>query len=376
VKKSYLLTGLAVLILLVGVVMWMFNASSIALEVGSKLTVDGVPVNTIGGKKPQQLPAVTLFTVNEKTFRQYLVLTGTVEPTKVASLASSAEGPILNCAVREGDRVILGQEILRIGRTNAADSLQSSAAEEVRKQALNLTRIKTLVKQHTLPEEQLDEVLSSLEKAKAALSQAKQTVNDYIVTAPWSGVVSKVLISEGHFAIPRSPLVEMYAPNSLVLRFSVVEAQAFAIKKGHKVKASFDGVAGKEFELEIIRAYPDIDRNLHTRLFEAELPTNEFIPGMFARIRAVQQVHENTLVIPIDAIQMQGENKSVFVVTGNIATRRLIKTGLEQDDQVEVLSGLKAGEIIVLTGIERVKNGSAVRLSDEFAENNGAGVNK
>jgi len=355
--------------------MWIFNAASIKPDAGNKLTLDGMPTMATAAKKPQQAPAVTLFTVSEKTFQQYLVLTGTVEPTKVASLASSAEGPVLNCDVREGDSVTIGHEILRIGRTRAADSLQTSAAEEVRKQAQNLTRIQTLVKQHTLPEEQLDTALSSLEKAKAALSQANQSVNDYIVLAPWSGVVSKVLVSEGHFVIPRTPLVEMYDPESLVLRFSVVEAQALAIKKGHKIKASFDGFAGKQFELEIVRAYPDLDRNLRTRLFEASLPTNVFIPGMFARIRAVQQEHDNALVIPIDSVQVQGETSSVFVVKDNIATRRFIETGLEQDDQIEVLSGLKAGETIVLTGIERVKDGAAVRL-DEPAKNHSTGQTK
>lgn len=73
---------------------------------------------------------------------------------------------------------------------------------------------------------------------------------------------------------------------------------------------------------------------------------------------------------------MQGKDKSVFVVTDNIVTRRLVETGLEQDDQIEVLSGLKAGEIIVLTGIERVKNGSAVRVLEQPAENNSTGVEK
>ncbi|MGL5047553.1 MAG: efflux RND transporter periplasmic adaptor subunit [Shewanella sp.] len=324
----------------------------------------------------QKVPAVSLFTLTEQTFSQYLALTGSVEPTTVASLASPAEGPIRNRAVREGDRVMVGQEILRIGRTHAADSLQSSAAEDVRKQTVNLRRIETLVKQQTLPEEKLDEALSSLEKAKAALSQAKQALNDYIVTAPWSGIISKVLVSDGHFVIPRSPLVEMYDPDSLVLRFSVVEAHALALKKGDKVSAHFDGLAGKAFELEIIRAYPDLDRKSRTRLFEAALPANEFIPGMFARIRAIPQQHENTLVIPIDALKVQGNEKSVFVVTGNIATRRLIETGLEQDDQIEVLSGLKAGDDIVLAGIERVKDGSVVRLINGPADKHDTGIAK
>ncbi|WP_281750691.1 efflux RND transporter periplasmic adaptor subunit [Thermodesulfomicrobium sp. WS] len=318
------------------------------------------------GKKPpqpaQQPPAVTIEVVKAGVFRQYIALSGTVEASTVAVLASPAEGPVLHCAVREGDRVRAGQAVVRIGRQDSALASRSSAAEELRRQQEEYRRIVTLVEAKALPADQLDLAKSSLERAKAAMIQANQAAGDYVVTAPWDGIVSQVRVSDGNFVAPRAPLVDIYDPASLVLRFSVAEDQAFTLKTGSKVLASFDGLGGKEYELEIVRAFPGLDKKLRTRTFEAGLPKEDFIPGMFARIRAVLKEDPSALTVPVDAVQTQGGKRSVFVVRDGLATRRTIEVGFEQDGRIAVRSGLDAGDQVVVGGIERVKDGVPVRL--------------
>lgn len=318
------------------------------------------------GKTPQkpapQPPAVTVEKVAVGVFRQYITLSGTVEASIVAGLASPAEGPVLDCTVREGDLVRAGQAVVRIGRQASVQALRSSAAEELHRQKEEYRRIATLVEEKALPADQLDLARASLERAKAAMSQADQAAKDYVVTAPWDGVVFQVRVSDGNFVSPRTPLVDIYDPASLVLRFSVAEDQAFALKAGDKVLASFDALAGKEYELQIVRAFPGLDRKSRTRTFEANLPKGDFIPGMFARIRAVLKEEPSALTVPVDAVQEQGGKRSVFVVREGIAARRQIETGFEQDGRIVVRSGLEAGDQVVVGGIERVKDGSPVRL--------------
>lgn len=318
------------------------------------------------GKKPPlpapQPPAVTTEAVKTGVFRQYITLSGTVEASTVAGLASPAEGPVLDCTVREGDRVRAGQAVVRIGRQASAEALRSSAAEELRRQKEEYRRIATLVEERALSGDQLDLARSSLERAKAVMTQADQAAGDYVVTAPWDGVVSLVRVSDGNFVAPRAPLVDIYDPSSLVLRFSVAEDQAFVLKTGSKVLASFDGLAGKEYELEIVRAFPGLDRKLRTRTFEAGLPEEDFVPGMFARIRAVLNEEASALTVPVDAVQGQGGKRSVFVVREGLAARLWIETGFEQDGRIAVRSGLDAGDQVIVGGMERVKDASPVRL--------------
>lgn len=314
--------------------------------------------------KPATPPAaVTVETVTPRPFVRFLTVTGTIEPTKVAGLASQAEGPVLGFRVREGERVKAGQELLRIGRQSSAEAAKASAKEELRRQEVEFGRITALVADKAIPGEQLDTARASLQRARAALAQAVQSAGDYSIRAPWSGVISHVHVADGNYVAPRTPLVDLYDPASLVLRFAVPEDQAFALTAGGRVQATFDALPKRDFPLQIIRAYPELDRRLRTRSFEAALPKGTtFAPGMFARIRVVLEEQPSALTVASDAVLGDGDEAFVFVMAGEKAARRPIETGFEQDGRVSVRSGLNAGDRVIIDGIERVKDGAAVQL--------------
>ncbi|MCA1733509.1 MAG: efflux RND transporter periplasmic adaptor subunit [Acidobacteria bacterium] len=157
--------------------------------------------------------------------------------------------------------------------------------------------------------------------------------------------------------------MDLYDPASLVLRFAVPEDHAFALAAGGRVQAAFDALPGRDFSLQIIRAYPELDRRLRTRSFEAALPRDTtFAPGMFARIRVVLEEQPAALTVASDAVLGGGDEAFVFVMEGEKAARRPIETGFEQDGRVSVLSGLDIGDRVIIGGIERVKDGAPVRL--------------
>jgi len=314
--------------------------------------------------KPTPPPvAVTVEAVSPRSFVQLLTVTGTIEPTAVAGLASQAEGPVLGCRVREGDRVTSGQELLRIGRQLSAEAAQASAREELRRQEQEFQRITALVAEKAIAGDQLDSARAALERARAALAQAVQAAGDYSIRAPWAGVVSRVRVADGNYVAPRTPLVDLYDPASLVLRFAVPEDHAFALTAGGRVQATFDALPGRDFSLEIIRAYPELDRRLRTRSFEAALPADAtFAPGMFARIRAVLEEQKAALTVPVEAVLGEGTKQFLFLFMEDKAVRRPVETGFEQDGRVWIRTGLKAGDRVIVGGIERVKDGAAVRL--------------
>lgn len=314
--------------------------------------------------KPTTPPvAVTVEAVTNRLFVRLLTVTGTVEPTTVAGLASPAEGPVLGCRVREGDRVTMGQELLRIGRQLSAEAAQASAREELRRQEQEFRRITALVTEKAVAGDQLDTARAALERARAALAQAEQAAADYSIRAPWAGVVSRVRTADGNYVAPRTPLVDLYDPMSLVMRFAVPEDHAFALAVGGQVQATFDALPGRAFTLEIIRAFPELDRQLRTRFFEAALPGDAtFAPGMFARIRAVLEEQKAAMTVPAEAVLGDGTKQFVFLLAGDKAVSRPVETGFEQDGRVWIRTGLKAGERVIIGGLERVKDGTAVRL--------------
>ncbi|OHE78066.1 MAG: hypothetical protein A3G75_04785 [Verrucomicrobia bacterium RIFCSPLOWO2_12_FULL_64_8] len=315
------------------------------------------------GQSTPPAAAVTVESVAAAPFRELLAVTGTVEPTTVAGLASQAEGPVLGCRVREGDLVTAGQELLRIGRQLSAEAAQSSAREELRRQDQEFRRTEALVAEKAVAADLLDTARAALERARAALAQAEQSAGDYSIRAPWAGVVSRVRVADGNYVAPRTPLVDIYDPTSLVLRFAVPEDHAFALTAGGRIQTTFDALPGRTFTLDIVRAYPELDRRLRTRSFEAALPAEaSFAPGMFARVRAVLHEVPAALTVPVDAVLGDGATRFVFLLVKGEALRRPVETGFEQDGRVWVRSGLQAGDRVIVGGVERVKDGAAVRL--------------
>jgi len=311
-------------------------------------------------------PAVTVEVVAPNTFAHTIQLTGSVEAATVATLSSPAEGPVLALATREGDAVKRDDVLLVIGRKSSADAALASAREEVTRQEREFARVESLVADRAMPGSQLDTARAALERARAQLTQAEQATSDFIVRAPWDGIVSRLHVADGRYLAPRTPLLDMFDPNSLVLRFHVPEEHAFALALGDALTVTFDAFAGRVFALQVDRVWPELDRRLRTRTFEAKLPLGEmpFAPGQFARLTVVLETARDALSIPVESVLggIQGKPR-VFVVDGDgNAQPRALKLGFEQSGRVRVLDGLAAGERVIVSGVELVKPGKPVRI--------------
>ncbi len=254
-------------------------------------------------QKAKPIPVVAVQKAQVAPISRTLELTGTATPTRQARLASPGEGPIQNCRVREGDLVKRGERVLTIGRSGAAAAQVTAMAESVKEQAAELNRTKILVQSGAIPGSQLDTARAKYEGARALMAKARESAGDYSVAAPWDGVISKVLVKDGDFVAPRAPLVEMYDPNSLVIRLAVPEAQSTQVFKGMPVKVQLDAYPGKTFEGKISLVYPDLDTRMRTRTAEVKLDYPvALIPGMFARLQVGLADRTDAVVVPGDAV--------------------------------------------------------------------------
>lgn len=316
--------------------------------------------------RKQPPAAVTIETLKPGPIDQILQLTGTVEAATVATLSSPAEGPVQLLSVREGDFVSQGQVLLVIGRDASAEASLSSAKEEVSRQQREYDRIQALVKDRALPGDQLDAARSALERARAQLAQAEQASRDFTVTAPWDGVVSRLHVADGRYLAPRTALVDLFDPSSLVLRFQVPEQHAFHVEQGNVLTATLDAFPGELLNLTVDRVWPELDRRLRTRTFEATLPLDslQFAPGQFARVSVVIARLSNALTVPVEALlySIEGEPEVMRVEDDLTASRIPVKTGFERGGRVVLLSGVAAGDRIVVTGMGLVQPGKPVSL--------------
>lgn len=314
-------------------------------------------------QKAKPVPMVAIQKAQVAPISRTLELTGTATPTRQARLASPGEGPVHPCKVREGDLVKRGECLITIGRSGAAAAQVTAMAESVKEQAAELNRTKILVQSGAIPGSQLDTAKAKYEGARALLAKARESAGDYSVAAPWDGVVSKVLVKDGDFVAPRTPLVEMYDPNSLVILLAVPEAQSTLVFKGMPVKVQLDAYPGKTFEGKISLVYPELDTRMRTRTAEVKLEVPvALIPGMFARLQIGIETATDAVVVPGDAVLVLPNGEKVaFILKDGKVQRRLVQTGLEAGGQVQIISGIQPGDTVVTAGNEKLKDGIEVK---------------
>jgi membrane fusion protein (multidrug efflux system) len=323
-------------------------------------------------KKP---PRVRAIAATEAAISSGLELTGSVAPYRVARLASPAEGPVADIRVREADRVKAGDSLLFIGRKKGADALITSLREELKKEEDNLSRTRQLVESEALPGEQLDQARSAFEKVHAQLVRAEETARDYAIYAPWEGVVSRVNVKEGEFVAPRAVLLEIFDPASLVILAAVPEKHAAEVTAGMRVDVRLDAYPGDIMQGRIERVYPYLDSRLRTRTMEITLEKPiDLLPGMFARLNVLLKNIDDAVIVPLEALVTTPKGQVVFVVEDGKAVARAVKTGIEADNRIQLVSGVQPGDKVIIAGNEKLKSGMDVSLAKD--EKSGMGKNK
>lgn len=214
---------------------------------------------------------------------------------------------------------------------------------------------------------------SAVKEAAARLALAKAHLSECVIAAPFDGVITAVHVRPGDLATPRSPLLEMYAPESLVIRFSVPESQAAAVRPGFRLEVTLDALNGRAFDAEITRVYPQLDEAMRTRTVEAKLTEPaEIVPHMFARLKLELTRADDAVLVPAEAVLTAptGEHY-VFVIQEGKAHRRVIETGIEQEKTVQARDGLEPGERVAVAGHAALRDGQSVRLPGQESARGG-----
>jgi len=203
-------------------------------------------------------------------------------------------------------------------------------------------------------------------EAAAKVNLAKARLAECIIAAPFAGTVTRVFVRPGDMTAMKSPLLELADLSSLVVRVAVPEAHAAEVRDGMPAVVRLDAVPGKTFPGKVVRAYPGLDQRMRTRTVELTLDgPAALMPGMFARVRLVIESVPDALVVPREAVIVTPAGGQVlFVVEDGKALQRKVTTGIEEAGRVQILSGLKTGEKVIISGHEKLKDGAAVRLPE------------
>jgi multidrug resistance efflux pump len=237
-----------------------------------------------------------------------------------------------------------------------------SAKEEVKILAAGPTKTEIAVAQATV-----DAVVARRDMAQAKLDEC-------LISAPFAGIITQVYIRPGDMAVPRQPLLKIMDPTSLVVRAGLPEKSATYLRQGAPATVSLDAYPGKTFSAVIERIYPNLEMNSRTRLVELRITDPvELLPRMFARVSLTGRITDDAVVVPVKAIVATPRgDKVLFVDQGGVAVKRLVTLGLEQGEQVQIITGVEPGEFVVTEGNLNLKNGAKIKTNNvETAKSEG-----
>jgi len=272
-KKSLIGVCILILLILAGLYAWYDRGQTRAPETAAA----------------KSLPSVSVAEAVSGPISRVIEADGTVEAERLARMSSPAEGPIIGCgySVREGDPVKKGQPLICIGRDKTVTAQYAASQADLAREKGELDRVIKLVENGAIPGDQMEIARARYENVKAQLARIEESRTDYTIRAPWSGIVSRVMVVEGDYVAPRTPLVEIFDPASLVVRFAIPESESqnVHIGNGHSLSITLDAYPGKTLQGRILRIYPKLDPGTRTRLVEARIGESiSLTPGMFARI--------------------------------------------------------------------------------------------
>lgn len=324
--------------------------------VGETAPINGLTVQTIG---TSQLSAVQTYV-------------GTVESPDRAQIAARIDGRISRITVREGDQVPAGTLLLTIEGNVAADRLTETqglwqaAAARLRLAEQTHARYQQLRQAEAVTPQELDRVEAELAQARegykaaeAAVGQARTAVSLTQVTAPYPARVVKRSVEVGTTVLPGTPLLVLDRLGGWQVRIDVPEAEVgrFALGDplGVDIPASGHSFAGRVAEIQ-----PAADPGSRSFRVKVDLPPDAPVSaGLFARVGRTAETSA-TLLVPRSAIVVRGQLTGLYVVENDILRFRLVKTGRQVGDRVEILSGLRPGEQVVTGGAERARGGARV----------------
>jgi RND family efflux transporter MFP subunit len=304
---------------------------------------------------------------------------GALFPKEKAVLAAEVPGAVAQVVADLGDQVKPGQVLLRIDPREYQLRLDSAQAqlEQVQARLANAQatyeRMRELNREHLVSGQQFDQASSELRVAaadtQAAEKQAglaRKKLSDTYIRAPFAGSVQKRTVSLGEHVGEGMPLYELIATDPIKLRAPIPERFVPMAKVGLKLELTIDPRPDKIFYGTVTRIAPALDEASRTLLVEAEVPNREGIlkPGYFAHV-TLNLGRDRALFIPASAVLRYAGVARVFVFNDGVAHAREITTGATEGEQIEIISGLKPGEKVVVTDVDRLADGTAVVAKEQ-----------
>ncbi|RKX31819.1 MAG: efflux RND transporter periplasmic adaptor subunit [Verrucomicrobia bacterium] len=327
------------------------------------LTLPACHQSTDESRETAEQPPVSVQTASValQTVANRVEIPGTISPVDSAIISAKVIGTIDNIPVSLGQAVKRGDLLVNIiAGEISAKVLQAQA--QLDQAVRDLARERELLNKGASTSETVKALEDRERILQAVVSEAETMLSYTRITAPFDGVITRKVVSEGDLASPGMRLLQIENSSALEVETDIPEILAPLIEVGTEVEVIMPGGEwnGRASISELAPGADPVSRTFNARI---ALPNDTPVrSGQFARVR-LSGHPVDAILIPASAVTLFGQIERVFTVEGDRADLRIVKTGAVHGDQVEILAGLDAGDIIVVTADQPLIDGQPVEIN-------------
>ena len=324
--------------------------------------------------------AVTTIVASEAKWPATLNAIGTVEAVHGVTVSADLPGVVEDIDFDSGRNVRAGHVLVRLDTRQ--ERAQLAAAEAQRELAqLDFERSRKLLEKGVISQAEYDRLSAGSKQAEARVGEIQATIERKKIRAPFSGVLGIRQVNLGQYLEGGNAVAPLQSMDPVYVNFSVPQQDVAVLKRGAEVRVAADSpaVAGPAGRITAINSIVDeATRNVQIQATFRN-PNGRLRPGMFVEVEAKLGSSSPVVALPASAVSYAPYGNSIFVVSDlkgpngkayRGVQQRFVKLGSGRGDQIAVVSGLKPGEVVVTSGVFKLRNGAAIVVNNKVQPGN------
>ena len=307
---------------------------------------------------------------------------GTVSAFRGVDISSEVTGLVREVLFKSGQNAKRGDLLIQLNADSDVAQLHAlEAAAEL--SATVLKRDQAQLAAEGVSQAQVDADAADLKSKRAQVAQQAATVEKKSIRAPFNGRLGITTVNPGQYINTGDKLVTLQTIDPVYIDFFVPQKQISSLKVGQNLKIASDAFTGQEFVGQVSSINPKIDTTSRNVQVQATLnnPKQLLLPGMFANVALDVGDKDKYITLPQTAITYNPYGSTVFVIKDGdkkddqckptkVAQQVFVTTGATRGDQVAVLTGVQAGQVVVTSGQLKLKNGTPVLVDNSVQPKN------
>jgi membrane fusion protein (multidrug efflux system) len=329
---------------------------------------------------PMVMPPTTVssVTVQEDDWAPMLSAVGSISPVQGAIVAAELGCVVSDIKFENGGSAKKGDVLMRLD-TSSEEALLRSAEAEADLARTDLERTRGLASQKVISKSEFDAADSKFRRLTAVVDQMRSNIRKKTIVAPFDGQLGIRQVNVGQMINPGQQVVPLTSLDPVFADFALPQQYIGQLIPGLEVQVTTDALPGRVFNGKLTAINSMVDSSTRNISLQATLesPDHALRPGMFAKAEVTLPEKHKTLVVPGSAISYAPFGDSVFVIdkkkdekTGKesqVIRQQFVRVGEARGDFVAITQGLKAGDMIVSTGVFKLRNGMTVTINNDLA---------